>query len=318
MTDSLADALEACRRRLLLGDSVEQCCAAYPGHAEELSLLLPLIEQVQRLRQEPDATFAAAARRRFQDRVTAARSSETARRSGAASIGPMRWLRRLAIPAALTAALLGSGAGLVQASAQALPDSPLYGLQQVREHVVQQLARTPAQRAENQIHLATFRLDQLRRAEAVHKGPRVLGALSNAMVAATARAVQALGQTTGPRHEELLAQLRPVMVQEEVALQRQRLSANAALAASTVALQQQLRAVQYELNTQPATPIRRTPRRPTPHVTMAPTTLRHRENLPPNGAAPARRVQSRTAPLQRATPTPAPTAHGSAQPVHRA
>src|SRR6185312_10749461 len=105
---------------------------AYPEHAEALRTLLPVAAQLRLLRQEPEATFAHDARERFHARLAAAQAAGRAPRAGERALA---WLRRLVLPAGAAALLVGSGFGLVTASADALPNSPLYKVQQAHEQV---------------------------------------------------------------------------------------------------------------------------------------------------------------------------------------
>jgi len=149
MDQRIDTVLEDCRQRLSRGQSAEQCLAVYPAHAAELRSLLPLLTPLRQLIEAPDAAFVAAARQRFHSRLREAQALQPARDRRAA---PLRWLQRLAIPVAAVVALGGSGFGLVTASADALPGSPLFSIQQAREQVVQRLAHSP----EQQVHLPAW------------------------------------------------------------------------------------------------------------------------------------------------------------------
>src|SRR5581483_3731336 len=143
MDQPIADVLEQCRERMTRGETIESCLAAYPSHAEELSRLLPVVARVQSLARDPNPAYVEAARRRFAERLAAARAS----RPSAAAPGIRKWLQRLAIPVAIVLVLFISGFGLVQAADSTLPDSPLYSVKEARYTVDRVLARSPEARA---------------------------------------------------------------------------------------------------------------------------------------------------------------------------
>ena len=76
MEEQLAEVVEACRFRLARGESVEQCLADYPDHAEELRSLLPVMARLPALRRDPDAAFLHSARQRFHARLAEARAGQ--------------------------------------------------------------------------------------------------------------------------------------------------------------------------------------------------------------------------------------------------
>lgn len=263
MDQPLAGVLEECRQRLERGETVEQCLAAYPSHAAALRELLPLLAPLRALAASPDPAFAHAARQRFHARLREAQAQQPPR----GVLAPRRWLRRLAIPLAAIVALGGSGLGLVTASADALPGSPLFPVQQAREQVVQHLARTPAQQATYQLGLAAHRVQLVHRAEVEHASPAVVDELIAGMLQATNRAAQDLSAAPEAQRQRLLNQAAPLLKREERVLateQRRASPPSSAVAAQRrrqlAAAQQRLRAEQSRLaaTPQPAT----TPKQP--------------------------------------------------------
>lgn len=214
---SIEEAIEDCRQRLSRGETIARCLADYPGHADELAALLPLVVATAGLGDDPGPARADAARRRFLAAVDAARAAE--RR--AAPSGRVSWLRRLAVPlAAVLLVLLLSGFGIVQAAGDAniLPDSPLYSVKQAQESVAQIVNRTPERRAAYEVYLASLRLRELEQAERARKGPVVIRALVASMIATTDRAsADVANLSPGPR-AVLAAQLRPLIENEQRAL----------------------------------------------------------------------------------------------------
>jgi hypothetical protein len=238
------DVLEDCRQRLARGEPIEQCLAAYPTQREQLRELLPLLTPLRELAPAPDPKYAHTARRRFHDRVLAEQRRNAAEHQGPA---PLRWLRRVAIPLAAVVALGGSGAGLVTASADALPGSPLFPIQQAKEQVVQRLARTPEQQVAYQVDLAMRRLQQLQRAEAMGKPPAVIDTLTASMLQATARAAADLHSVPEPQRRRIVARVAPLIAAEDRALSAEQNQPAGATPATLEKRRQQLRAAEQRL-----------------------------------------------------------------------
>jgi hypothetical protein len=230
---SLEVVLDDCRRRLLAGDSVEACLAAYPEHATELAGWLPLVVRLRALGSEPDPAYAVRARHRFQRQVVAAQ--ERARASG--RYRPALWLKHLALPLALVLILTASGLGLVQAASGTLPNSPLYPIREAQENVGGLLVRSTDGQASYQMQLANRDLADLGRAEAAHE-PRVMRAVAVAMVQASNRATNLTLRASAPNRPALSARLRGLLSREHQALSRLATSAPGAAAAIHPLLQQ--------------------------------------------------------------------------------
>lgn len=205
---SIAEALEACRARLEQGATVEACLATYPAHADELRVLLPLAVSARRLAPSPDPLAVDRSRRRFRAYLEEKRG-EAQRTSGARA-----WLLRLAGPVLAVIILTVSSLGLAQASANTLPDNPLYTVKQARESLGQFLTVTPAARASYQITIARRRLIELNRAEALRK-PNVARVSALGMVDATQRAVNNTRQADLEERKLLEARLHP-LIQDEL------------------------------------------------------------------------------------------------------
>lgn len=229
MDQSIADVLEECRRRLARGETIESCLAAYPSYGGELARLLPVVARARSLASEPDPVYAERARRRFAGELTAARDRR--RPTARPRSGPLGWLQNLLVPVAVVLVMVLSGFGLVQASQNTLPDSPLYTVKQAQENVAEVFARGPEAKAELQIRTANRRLGELQSAEKLRKGPMVLLTLAARMVQASTTATQQIGQTTGPRHDQLLATMRPLLERERRTLDRFTKSRNSQVAA---------------------------------------------------------------------------------------
>ena len=211
------DVLEACRLRLARGETIADCLAAFPDHAPALATLLPLAARAQTLALDPDPEHAAAAGRRFQLALAAARESR-AQENAARSRRPMTWVYRLALPMALVVVLSASGLGLVQASDGSLPDSPLYSVKQASENVGLIFARSPEGKAVLNARFANRRRLDLEIAEKVHKGPMVRLAIARAMVEASDRATNQTLLMAEPARAETAKNLTGLLRAEQKAL----------------------------------------------------------------------------------------------------
>ncbi len=184
---NMMGALDECCRRVQAGERLESCLASYPAeYREELGRLVPLAGRLSGLRRDPSPQFQA----RLEQRLLASMDrSRQARRGG--------WLARLGAMAAGTAwraataamvlvvVLVVGSFGAVQASANSLPDSPLYGVKLAKERVQLALARD----AESQVGVRANLIDQrgreIEQALLSQKPRPVLEALANRLTRAT-------------------------------------------------------------------------------------------------------------------------------------
>jgi len=241
----IAEILEQCRVRLAGGETIQSCLAAYPKHAAELTSLLPLVVQTRGLARDPDRRYAAAARRRFQASLAAAKQNQ--QRVATRSLSPLGWLARLAVPVALVLVLSLSGLGLVQASDATLPDSPLYPVKQASENVGQLLARTPPDQAAYQIRLANRRRMELEQALNQKKGPVLLLTVAQGMVTASNLATEQTIRSEGQARDEVVAHVRQLLTAEQHALAPLASDPHPQVAARARAFQQELAADEQKL-----------------------------------------------------------------------
>jgi hypothetical protein len=197
-------ALEECCQRVQNGESLEHCLAGYPAdYAEELRKLVPLVTPLSRLGRDPSPEFAARLEQDLLTRMTAAEPASplpTRPRARGWLAGP---LTRLATVAAVVVVLfVGGGWGAVQASADSLPDSPLYNIKLASESAEETFAWNDD--AKINIHLRHMqrRGDELERALAKGKGPVLVDGLALRLAAQAKQAtddaltLRANGQTT--------------------------------------------------------------------------------------------------------------------------
>jgi hypothetical protein len=211
------DVLETCRLRLARGETIAACLAAFPAHASELATLLPVAARIQALAHDPDPEYAAAARRRFQVTLAAARENR-AQGEAARSRRPMTWVVRLALPVALVVVLSASGLGLVQASDGSLPDSPLYPVKQASENVGLLFARSPEGKALLNARFANRRRLDLENAEKARKGYALRLVITHAMVEASDRATDQTLLMAEPARTDAAKNLTRLLQAEQKAL----------------------------------------------------------------------------------------------------
>jgi hypothetical protein len=242
------EVLEACRMRLVRGETIESCLAAYPSYASELATLLPLAVRVQALAREPDPNHAAAARRRFQLTIAAAKENQ-ARVEASRYRGPFGWLVRLAVPIALVLVLSASGLGLVQASDGSLPDSPLYSVKQASENVGLAFARSPEGKALLNARFANRRRLDLENAEKARKGPMLRIVIARAMVEASDRATDQTLLMSETGRAEAMKNLTRLLQAEQRSLNPLANDARVQVATDAKGYQQQLEADIAKLTT---------------------------------------------------------------------
>ncbi|MHB1004694.1 MAG: DUF5667 domain-containing protein [Chloroflexota bacterium] len=151
-------ALDECRRRVAGGESLAVCLVDYPvAEREELAGLLATEARLGQLRHDPSPAFQARLEEGLLARVDATRASTGALRRGW-SFRPLRlasaW-RALAVALVVLLIGAGSGVGIVAASDDTLPDSPLYHVKAAKESVELALATSPEAKVDvNAIHIA--------------------------------------------------------------------------------------------------------------------------------------------------------------------
>lgn len=210
MNRPFADILEECRQRLARSETIRGCLAAYPAHAAELQPLLPLVLRTQRLARDPEPAYAARTHRRFY----AALAAEQAARRREPVASPFSWFKRLVVPLAVVIVMTFSGLGLVEASNDALPDSPLYTVKRAREGFEQVLVRNPQDAAALQLRLAKRRRLELERAESLHKPPALQLTVAANMVERSNAATEQVLQNQGAQREQQLTELRQLLPAE--------------------------------------------------------------------------------------------------------
>ena len=148
------DILNECLERLISGETIEACLAAYPEHADELEpLLRTFVETREVATIEPRPEFRETASRDFQ---AAIRDMESVKGQGFFAVFP-RWATVLTS----VVIVLLAATGTAYASLGSLPDEPLYQVKLATESV--RLAFTPSElgKAELYAEFADERVNEI-------------------------------------------------------------------------------------------------------------------------------------------------------------
>lgn len=212
MARPLASILDECLAALSQGESLEDCLARYPKHAEELRTHLLLTQRVSLTpRHQPRPAVQTAGWQQFRARAEDMRLGRTPRLF--INIG---WMRPLAIAAAAVVAVLVAGGGTVYASQDALPDSPLYRVKLFTEDAEVWFAFDDSRKAELLLEQSSERTDEIM--EMLRSGKPIPGNVLQALGNRNARAVRIL--ESHPDELALLANARERTAEQEGLLLR--------------------------------------------------------------------------------------------------
>ena len=164
MSNSKFDnALNDCLERLAAGESVAECLARYPEHADELAPLLQMGQATMRVSRSGEPS--AEGRARGMARMQAALAENRQRRSGQWQIPRFRW-RPITTPIAAAFAVvflaIVAAGGTTVASADSIPGEPLYPVKSIRESVEERIARSDEHKARVHAKLARERGREMR------------------------------------------------------------------------------------------------------------------------------------------------------------
>jgi hypothetical protein len=153
MAGKIEDILDNCLERMLKGESLEDCLQAYP---ERASALEPLLKTGLTFIQssaviKPTSEFKTRVRSQLLATLDA-RRGKVGRREAI----PM-WPRRWVVAVASVLVILLAGVGTVAASANALPDEPLYSVKLATEQVRMRLASSDMDRTKLHVQFAEQR-----------------------------------------------------------------------------------------------------------------------------------------------------------------
>jgi hypothetical protein len=147
------DILNECIERVLKGESVEACLAAYPEYAAELE---PLLHTAV------DTRKAAAVVPRPEFRQRAGYEFQAAIRDlGPPQRGFFRWQMRWVAVVSVVVVILLAGSGTVAAASNSLPDGPLYPVKLATEDVRLTLTPSALGKAELYAEFADKRVDEI-------------------------------------------------------------------------------------------------------------------------------------------------------------
>lgn len=130
---SLNSVLDECLAAMRAGDTIENCLARYPRHAERLR---PLLMLAQRVFATPVTSPRPWAETNAWNAVrTRAAELRSGKRRRARSVNAGAWLARLAASLVIVLLMLGAAGGAAFAAQDTLPDSPLYRVKLAGEDV---------------------------------------------------------------------------------------------------------------------------------------------------------------------------------------
>lgn len=154
----LEDIFNECYERILQGESFESCLRRYPEHAAELEPMLrtALGFTWRASTVQPRPEFRYWARVRLQQAQLHARQPKQVQKPGLFS-----WQRAWAMALVAILVILLTGGGTVAASADALPDQPLYPVKLATERIRLAFAFSESQKAEIYTQLALTRAEEI-------------------------------------------------------------------------------------------------------------------------------------------------------------
>jgi hypothetical protein len=157
MAQRIEDILDNCVERIFKGESIEDCLKAYSKQAPELE---PLLETSFAFMQksaaiQPDYEFKARAHFQLQEMLYARREKMEMRKAI-----PI-WRRKWVAAVASVIIILLAGIGTAAASANALPEQPLYSVKLATERVMMGLAFSDVSRAKFHIQFAQRRTAEM-------------------------------------------------------------------------------------------------------------------------------------------------------------
>ncbi len=164
MSDSHFDNIvNECLERLAAGESVMDCLARYPEHADELAPLLGMMHATTQASRA--AMPSAAGKARGIEQMQAALAKGRHRRGRRLQLPRIFW-RPITTPIAVAFAVvflaIVAAGGTTVASADSIPGEPLYPVKSIRESVEERIARSDEHKAQVHAKLARERGREMR------------------------------------------------------------------------------------------------------------------------------------------------------------
>ena len=154
-TENISDILDNCLELMLKGESIEGCLKTYPEQARELE---PLLEISAAIIQNASAIQPAPG---VKDRVRSRLQGMLYARAEQKRAKVTFWRRRWAVALASVLVIFIAGIGAVAASANALPDQPLYPIKLASEEMRLALAFSHLDKAELHVRFAQRRTAEM-------------------------------------------------------------------------------------------------------------------------------------------------------------
>ncbi len=184
-------ALEGCCRRVQQGESLASCLLDYPvEYREEIAHLVPVSERVALLGRDPSPEFQARLERQLLASVEEVRRAQGVSRGWFGRLFPVGPVLKSVVATLVVLLVLSlGGVGAVNASADSLPDSPLYRVKAAKEWVQLAMARDGEAQVNVRAGQIVERGKELQKAVQEKKPPRVVEVLSLALGQSTEKMV---------------------------------------------------------------------------------------------------------------------------------
>ncbi|TEU14840.1 MAG: hypothetical protein E3J21_14750, partial [Anaerolineales bacterium] len=142
------------------GESIERCLQRRPQHAGQLAPLIQVADHIRKTRHPTlSVSVTRAIEQRLLKRATELRQSRARLWSLPFSLRPLGTVAATLI--VILALVLAGGGGIVYASTDSLPGSPLYGVKRATEQVQLFLAPAGTKRSELHIRFAQKRMEEV-------------------------------------------------------------------------------------------------------------------------------------------------------------
>ncbi len=213
---SFKSVLDECLDSIRQGESINDCLARYPKHAERLRPMVTLATRLPAVpRTQPRAAVQATAWDRVRQRAAEMREGKGRR---GVSLGGGGWLRPVAMAAAVALAVFGGGGATVFASQSALPDSPLYRVKLFSEDARLWFVFDDNHEAEILLDQSEERMDEI--TAVVRNGDEIPSNVLSALENRNERAASIITdlEAKGDVDDNLVGRLHTIAVDQETAL----------------------------------------------------------------------------------------------------
>lgn len=152
VNEEFENLLDECLKKLLLGETVDQCVEQFPEQADELRPLLEIAHTLKTASTiQPSHEFRAKARFEFQNVLTEKYEDRSL----------LAWMPRWVTITGLLVGLMSLFISIIITSTNSMPESPLYAVKLLTEQVGLTLTLDPLQKVQYQSDLAERRITEI-------------------------------------------------------------------------------------------------------------------------------------------------------------